>query len=243
MWLELNKVRQLPPEQREPLKDTTAAQWQQTLTRYLSQVFPSPSQAALATSTSPLVVADALLRYAVAVEYTDKADEYNSRAKQHKPAVSATVLQQQRSQQLPFYSEADIRAGLIFLTTVLSLPNPDSFQPPLTTHQLLVSLTSLLSLHLNLPSNPTTTNPTPTMSPSAALSFIRQLPVPPADQQALAGMEQRVVVLAAVLRLLSVWRLREVQERVTECLHGVQKQMRVGKRAGRVDMKKGEVGR
>ena len=155
MWLELNKIRHLPPEQRQPLKDTTAVQWQHTLIDYLSQLFPSPSQSSLTTAPSPLIATDALLRYAIAVEYTDKADDYNKRAKQHTPAAAtaSTLLYQQQQQhpavQLPTYTEADIRTGLITLTTQLALPNPDTFQPPLTTQQLLVSLTSLLSLHLS----------------------------------------------------------------------------------------------
>ena len=63
VWLELNRIRHLPPEQRQPLKDTSAVQWQHTLTSYLSQLFPSPTQATVVHSTSPLVVTDALLRY------------------------------------------------------------------------------------------------------------------------------------------------------------------------------------
>ena len=241
VWLELNKIRHLAPEQRQPLRDTASQQWPYALTQYLTQLFPSPSQSPLATSQSSVVVADALLRHAIAVEYTDRAEEYNSRAKQHKPShsASASSAAQQRTnkqQQLPAYSDADIRAGLTALTAQLALPSPDSFQPLLPTSHLLTSLTSLLSLHIALPPvEPTSTD---------ALSFVRQLPMSAAERAAVAGMDERVVLLAGVLQLLSVWRLREVQERVTECLHAVQQQVRAGgKRTGRVDMKKGEVGR
>ena len=244
VWLELNKIRCLPPEQRQPLKDTAAKQWPRTLTHYLTQLFPSPphSQITLATPTSPLAVIDALLRYAVAVEYTDKADEYNKRASLSQPAAVHTAPQQSPAQQLPVYNEADIRAGLIALATQLHLPNPDTFSPPLTTIDLLTSLSQLLNLHTTLPH---TTNPP--LPPTEALAFVRQLPVPPEDESVVAGGGggggESVAVLVGVLRLLSVWRLRVVQERVTECLHGVQTQLRVGKHAGRVDIGRGQVGR
>ena len=185
MWLELNKIRYLAPEDRQPLKDTAAKQWPQALTHYLAQLFSSAPQSTLSTANPPPTnVVDALLRYAVAVEYTDGAAEYNKRAKTVRPAVNPAL--QSTAQQLPTYSEADIRTGLVALTNQMRLPNPDTFQPPLSTLQLLTSLTALLTLHTSLPAPPATTQPgqpSPPPDTAALLTFVAQLPLPPEDRQ------------------------------------------------------------
>ena len=87
------------------------------------------------------------------------------------------------------------------------------------------------------------------VSVEEALAFVRRLPLPPEDVAVLAGLEGGGgggggADVVGLLRLLCVWRLRGLQGRAVECLHGVvQEQLKGGKRGGRVDMKKGEVGR
>ena len=137
--------------------------------------------------------------------------------------------------------EAEVRRGLRRLCLQLRMPDPDSALPsPSSTASLAHSLEALLSSHLSLPVKAGGAEAAKTDASVSALPFLRSLPLG-LD----VGDDPAVCDLARGLRLLSVLRMKAVQEAVTQCLHEAQQEGRTkaGRGEQRVDWSRGQVGR
>ena len=221
----------------------------------------SPPSSLPSSAPLPLLLSF-LLRLAVGAEFADGAERFNAAAAASTPASRATASPETEPRQrakeeeadesaaeasetaaIEWADEAEVRRGLRCLCLQLRLPDPDSALPlsPPSTASLAHSLHSLLSSHLSLPVRAGGAGEAAKADASAsALPFVRSLPLG-LD----AGADPAVGDLARGLRLLSVLRMKAVQEQVTQCLHEAQQEgrTRAGRAEQRVDWGRGQVGR